>query len=326
MRSGFERKGTYDINSVMRWMESTPSQKFDGTEVLFEEIKYLVLKEKGFKCCSCPTVGTYFALERTAGYGKSKYNNWHFNLYGKNEYEHEVMMTRDHVTPSSRGGKDELENMQTMCESCNMKKGNMHMKEFEAKMQGKVHNWDIHYAKNVIQKLKDKYNMNVSISDYPDLHKTAKLNSKIVQYISTYKSYRKVNFKGTDVYVVYSSSYDNIYSVLTPEEMEAKKTEVPYWGAGREEECKKLYEEITTVIKQQFSGRPDVEDKREIGLYLSKCKYPKLAFAYFRNDADRINSITWGIVKSTLKIKNEQEANSDLSVQQSRKPDKRQHV
>lgn len=33
-------------------------------------------------------------------------------------------MTKDHITPKSKGGLDKIENMQTMCIVCNQEKGN----------------------------------------------------------------------------------------------------------------------------------------------------------------------------------------------------------
>lgn len=45
-------------------------------------------------------------------------------MYALNEHGHEVLMTRDHIIPRSRGGSEGLENMQTMCTKCNSKKGN----------------------------------------------------------------------------------------------------------------------------------------------------------------------------------------------------------
>lgn len=47
----------------------------------------------------------------------------HFNLYAEREGAL-VQMTKDHKTPKSRGGKDHIDNMQTMCCRCNELKGN----------------------------------------------------------------------------------------------------------------------------------------------------------------------------------------------------------
>ena len=33
-------------------------------------------------------------------------------------------MTKDHILPKSKGGKDEIDNYQTMCIRCNKAKGN----------------------------------------------------------------------------------------------------------------------------------------------------------------------------------------------------------
>ena len=48
---------------------------------------------------------------------------FHLNLYGINNGE-EVMMTKDHIVPKSKGGSNGLKNMQTMCTVCNEIKGN----------------------------------------------------------------------------------------------------------------------------------------------------------------------------------------------------------
>lgn len=36
----------------------------------------------------------------------------------------EVLMTKDHIIPKSKGGADDISNYQTMCERCNEAKGN----------------------------------------------------------------------------------------------------------------------------------------------------------------------------------------------------------
>ncbi len=67
-------------------------------------------------CVACGIKGELFSLERNGNPG------YHFNMYGRNQYKDLVLMTKDHIIPKSKGGSDNLENMQTMCTKCNTKK------------------------------------------------------------------------------------------------------------------------------------------------------------------------------------------------------------
>lgn len=74
-------------------------------------------------CVTCGLVGSAFLLEMTSANIRNN-ESPHLNLYGVNEAGEYVMMTKDHILPKSRGGKDELTNLQTMCYVCNEEKGN----------------------------------------------------------------------------------------------------------------------------------------------------------------------------------------------------------
>ena len=63
--------------------------------------------------------GKYFAKERNPNVKR-----FHLNLYAIDQDGNEIMMTKDHIIPVSKGGKDMLENYQTMCMKCNVAKGN----------------------------------------------------------------------------------------------------------------------------------------------------------------------------------------------------------
>ncbi len=78
-------------------------------------IRYSVFHNKGTSCVKCGLTGTHFIKERTFGD-----KNYHLNLYADNGQ----MLTIDHIYPKSLGGNDSLDNLQPMCEKCNLEKGN----------------------------------------------------------------------------------------------------------------------------------------------------------------------------------------------------------
>lgn len=89
----------------------------EGHDVYTTSLRYKTFIEKGYKCVCCGRIGTYYALEKSEG---SNQKRAHFNLYSDDN----MLMTKDHILPRSMGGKDCIENMQTMCEECNVNKGN----------------------------------------------------------------------------------------------------------------------------------------------------------------------------------------------------------
>lgn len=87
----------------------------DGYNVYARSLRYMTFYQKGVKCACCNREGSYFKLD-----GDVNTNRRHFNLYS----EDGVLMTKDHIVPKSLGGMDIIDNMQTMCVECNVKKGN----------------------------------------------------------------------------------------------------------------------------------------------------------------------------------------------------------
>jgi 5-methylcytosine-specific restriction endonuclease McrA len=68
-------------------------------------------------CTKCGLRGTLWTLEYDNNYPK------HFNLYAQTK-KGEILMTIDHIIPKSKGGPHQLDNLQTLCFPCNLKKGN----------------------------------------------------------------------------------------------------------------------------------------------------------------------------------------------------------
>ena len=70
-------------------------------------------------CAHCGVEGKFFALERHK-FGNTE--RYHFNLYGIDKAGDEVMLTKDHIIPKARCGGNSIDNMQTLCAVCNLKK------------------------------------------------------------------------------------------------------------------------------------------------------------------------------------------------------------
>jgi len=81
--------------------------------------RYQLFAEKGVTCAECGIAGTYFAIEKDLSGSTNKY---HLNLYGVKADGKEVMLTKDHIVPRSKGGKNLMSNYQTLCFDCNNRK------------------------------------------------------------------------------------------------------------------------------------------------------------------------------------------------------------
>lgn len=104
--------------------ESEPNKRrsqgtFFGKKVYLNSLRYKVFKKFGTKCVTCGIEGAYFALEQCIGVSEDRA---HFNLYALDADKKEIMLTKDHIIPRSKGGKDRLDNLQPMCSFCNLNK------------------------------------------------------------------------------------------------------------------------------------------------------------------------------------------------------------
>ena len=85
-------------------------------QIIMKSLRYVTFKQKGTDCIRCGITGKYFAIERSSGI------KYHLNLYARTPEGKEVLMTKDHTIPTSKGGKNRLSNLQPMCTRCNGKK------------------------------------------------------------------------------------------------------------------------------------------------------------------------------------------------------------
>jgi hypothetical protein len=103
---------------VKNYKKNPCKVNFDGEWINMGSHRYQCFVLYGTTCVDCGLEAQYFIMERQGHFGQ-----FHFNLYGLDDQGNEILFTKDHVVPRSRGGKDELKNYQPMCTICNNKKG-----------------------------------------------------------------------------------------------------------------------------------------------------------------------------------------------------------
>lgn len=139
--STYERKGVFKPEQILQFVvmpdelkkvkkgfkrgspefKSRTEREYKGQMIKMYSQRYQTFKETGSTCVRCGLKGAFFALE-THRYN-SGFKRYHFNLYGIDDDGKEILITKDHIIPKARGGKDQLSNYQTMCSVCNLEKG-----------------------------------------------------------------------------------------------------------------------------------------------------------------------------------------------------------
>jgi 5-methylcytosine-specific restriction endonuclease McrA len=91
-------------------------------KVRLNSIRYHVFAQSR-TCACCNRKGTMMLLDVHHCRTGLMYSRAHFNLYAVEDSKL-ILMTVDHIIPRSRGGTDDLDNLQTLCTKCNSIKGN----------------------------------------------------------------------------------------------------------------------------------------------------------------------------------------------------------
>jgi len=114
----YERDGVFTVEEVMA-LVGTGHGHVNRRPISYDTKRLKVFKRTGTVCVACGLPASHFALERC---WEQDGDLWHFNLYGLRDGK-EILFTRDHIKPLARGGTDCLDNQETMCCTCNFKKG-----------------------------------------------------------------------------------------------------------------------------------------------------------------------------------------------------------
>ena len=96
--------------------------EFDGYPVKMWSLRYQTFRKSLF-CAVCGKEGKHFRLEKHALHANIERNSFHFNLYTIDNNGNELLMTKDHIIPKAKGGRNHISNLQTMCTICNRNKG-----------------------------------------------------------------------------------------------------------------------------------------------------------------------------------------------------------
>ena len=124
------RKAIYKTDRILPHILASYNGKGPGRidlnndSVSVSSVRLHMFAIKGIVCVGwkkkCRVKGSFFAKEKQNG--SEKY--WHLNLYALKKDGTEMLMTRDHIIPKSKGGGNGISNSQPMCFECNNKKGN----------------------------------------------------------------------------------------------------------------------------------------------------------------------------------------------------------
>jgi len=114
----------------------------DGTEyfVKMTSARYWLFKSNP-SCVVCGRTGSIMVLQRDSIRSRSRgCDKVHFNMYAVEPDGFRVLMTKDHILPASKGGKNHHDNFQTMCTICNGIKGSREMTPKQVREFARIRN------------------------------------------------------------------------------------------------------------------------------------------------------------------------------------------
>ena len=159
----------YTVNQILPYIGSSKIslETNEGSFRVRADSIRLECFKKNISCVECKVVGNVFLLQTTIDnspkvklncfikdchicgmyrrlqvqrckddmIGPKTYHTPHLNLFSRQPNGKMILMTKDHIMPKSRGGADNIHNIQTMCEHCNCRKGSLHPDEYQRMLE-----------------------------------------------------------------------------------------------------------------------------------------------------------------------------------------------
>ena len=125
-KTQYIRAGVHSLAEILPLLKDNPVPytgekkeyiELDGVKVKTTSARHTVFLNSMI-CAICGMKGSFFAIEKIVADPGTVY---HFNLYGIKDGE-EVLFTKDHIVPRSKGGPNHISNYQTLCAVCNHEK------------------------------------------------------------------------------------------------------------------------------------------------------------------------------------------------------------
>lgn len=111
----------YPVQTIINLIDDTNKIEIDGMIIPVDKEKMLAFKNST-KCLTCDIEATHFSLEKIANCTHGLYGNYHFNLYGSRN-NNKILLTVDHAILAKNNGEHHHTNFNTMCVSCNNRRG-----------------------------------------------------------------------------------------------------------------------------------------------------------------------------------------------------------
>lgn len=146
-----EFKQVYPLQQVLDLIGPW-GKHIDGDYIRLGGLRLYTFKTMGVKCVNCGIEGAFFCKERD-----DHSPRFFMQLYAVTVDGGRVLMTKDHIKPLSKGGKNYAGNVQPMCAPCNERKADTWI-SMPIQAPTKRGHWDVpQKIKKPIETFRERY-------------------------------------------------------------------------------------------------------------------------------------------------------------------------